>query len=776
MTPVEDSRIKLIAAAIRANRAQLTFIFLAFFLMAIAGYFSAAHIVEQQIFSNAENILSVAETTTELKFREMEITLLNLAQAMRNRLANGESRERINAYLTELTRNLSGESSNGIEGFLGLYAFLGGEFFDGNEWTPPPNYDPTDRPWYVAGREARGRVAFTEPYIDARTGGLILSASLFLENPRGAVVLDLDMTGISRYVGSLQAAEGGYGMLIGRDMALIVYPDEAYFGRPFAQFSEAHASLVKSMEAGKTIISAQRLRNSRNVEVMEFLRQMRNGWYLGIAIPVRNYYQNVYRMALIQFALGSFFIIILSYFLVRLGIDRIRSDEENRSKSSFLARMSHEIRTPLNSILGMSELTMRRSISHEVREYVSIIHQSGTSLLSIINDILDFSKIESGQMTLDARSYFFASLLNDMINVIRVRLMERDKPLDFFVSVDGDIPAQLIGDNVRLRQIVLNLLTNAVKYTLKGFISLDVQKKIIDDGKIELIFKVSDSGIGIKKEDMDKLFVDFSRLNIEYSHHIEGTGLGLSIANTYSRLMGGSVAVSSEYGQGSVFTATVIQSFESREKLALVQYSAQKRVLLYEERPLHMRSIIRAVKKLRVRVKHAKSLEEFTEGLKSGYYDHAFISSRFAMQCIDALGESSAQTRLVVMVELGDAFAFSDIGSILLPVYSVSLANALNGVFDYAGSKSHNSPTHFTAPDARVLIVDDISSNLRVAKELVSHYGAVVETCDSGEAALELVKNNDYDIVFMDHMMPGMDGLEATSRIRGYDKNQEYYT
>jgi signal transduction histidine kinase/CheY-like chemotaxis protein len=752
------------------------FIFLAFLLMGLASYFSVARIVQQEIYSNAEKVLSTAEAIVNLKFREMEIALFSLGQSMQNRLAMRESHEQIETYLTELTHRLSEESSDGIAGFLGLYGFFGGEFFNGSEWTPPRDYDPTERPWYAAALEAGGEVAFTTPYVDVRSGRVIISASMVLQNPRGIVALDLDTVGISRYVASLQSAEGGYGMLIGRDMTLIAHPDEEYFGKPFEQFSEAHSDIARSMKAGENVIPVRHLQTAYRAEVVAFFRRIRNGWYLGIATPVGNYYRDVHLMAAIQILLGSVFMVVLSYFLVRLSIDRMRSDEENRSKSSFLARMSHEIRTPLNSILGMSELVMQKSLSPEVHEYISIIRQSGSSLLSIINDILDFSKIESGQMTMDTRSYFFASLMNDMINVIRVRLMDKDKPLDFFVRVDSDIPAQLIGDNVRLRQIVVNLLTNAIKYTPRGFISLDVEKRVIGAGKIELIFRVSDSGIGIKKEDMNKLFTDFSRLNIEHSHHIEGSGLGLSIANTYCRLMDGRVTVSSEYGEGSVFTATVVQSFENDEKLAVVHRAAQKRVLLYEERALHIQSIVRTMMRLGVRVKRAKSLEDFIEGLKGSYYDHAFISSRHAMECIDALGDYSMQTQLVVMVELGDAFAFRDVGCILLPVYSVSLANALNGVFEHISSRLPNARAHFMAPDAKILIVDDISSNLRVAKELVSHYGATVETCSSGEAAIELVRNNNYDLVFMDHMMPGMDGLEATSRIRDLEKNEVYYT
>jgi signal transduction histidine kinase len=254
------------------------------------------------------------------------------------------------------------------------------------------------------------------------------------------------------------------------------------------------------------------------------------GWYVGIATPVSAYYRNAYVMAAVLSCLGLAFMGILSFLLIRLSMGKLRSDDENKSKSSFLARMSHEIRTPMNSIMGMTELLLQKDFSSEVNDYLAIISQAGHTLLAIINDILDFSKITSGQFRIEKRTYQLSSLINDTINVIRMRIME--KPLDFLVTVESRIPAQLVGDDLRVRQILINLLNNAIKYTPKGYIALDIRRGAVTGNTMELIISVRDSGIGIKAEDLNRIFSDFTRLDTGKNYHIEGTGLGLAITYT----------------------------------------------------------------------------------------------------------------------------------------------------------------------------------------------------------------------------------------------------
>jgi CheY-like chemotaxis protein len=467
----------------------------------------------------------------------------------------------------------------------------------------------------------------------------------------------------------------------------------------------------------------------------------------------------------------------LDYFLVRLTLAKLRSDEESQSKSSFLARMSHEIRTPMNSILGMSELIMRKNLSGDMFEYVSIIQQAGNTLLAIINDILDFSKIESGNFQIETREYHFSSLMNDVINVIRERLT--DKPLDFFVSVDSHIPAKLIGDDVRIRQILINLLNNAVKYTHGGHVSLDVKKETIDAYRIKLFFEISDTGIGISEKDLELLFNDFVRLDMKRNQGVEGTGLGLPIANTLCRAMGGEITVSSKYNEGSVFTAVITQTFDNPQYTAQVNQPEQKRVLLYEDRLPYAESFLAAAADLGLNLVHSPDFKSFIRDLEKGEYNYAFVSSKYAMECIPVWGRRRTLMELVIMVELGEVSVYQDTASILMPVYANTLANVLNGVSS-GGRSSQDNQIHFIAPSAKVLIVDDIATNLRVAAELMAPYKMHIDTCMNGQMALDFVREqadmgSRYDIIFMDHMMPGMDGIEVTERIRNMDGAIQYY-
>ncbi|MDR3332581.1 MAG: response regulator [Synergistaceae bacterium] len=324
------------------------------------------------------------------------------------------------------------------------------------------------------------------------------------------------------------------------------------------------------------------------------------------------------------------------------------------SKSAFLARMSHEIRTPMNAIIGMSELVERDCDHPQALEYIQDIKQAGASLLSIINDILDFSKIESGHIQIANERYETASLLNDALAIIRVRL--GDKPVELFIDLDPSIPAFMIGDEVRIRQVLINLLSNAEKYTNSGFIRFSANCERMEGDSVNMIFSIADSGIGIKDEDIGSLFGDFSRVDIERNKYIQGTGLGLSITRLLCRAMGGDVTVTSEYGKGSVFTATVRQG---------------------------------------------------------------------------------------------------------CPNYSPMV-----GILGKTHSDSGSGEVPFTAPDFRVLIVDDIATNLKVVEGLLAPYMMAVDTCLSGQEAVNLVKENHYDLVLMDHMMPDMDGIEATAAIR----------
>ncbi|MDR2404173.1 MAG: response regulator, partial [Spirochaetaceae bacterium] len=441
----------------------------------------------------------------------------------------------------------------------------------------------------------------------------------------------------------------------------------------------------------------------------------------------------------------------------------------NRAKSSFLARMSHEIRTPMNAIIGMTELALRDAVTPRMSEYLANIRQAGSNLLSIINDILDLSRIETGNFHLNPVPYGFASLLNNVINVIRVRFSE--KSILFLVNVDARLPNNLIGDETRVRQILFNILSNAVKYTNQGFIKLTVRGVPLSEHSIRLQFEIADSGIGVKEEDVSHLFGEFVRLDTERNRGIEGTGLGLAITKRLCIQMGGDVKVSSVYGKGSVFTVDLPQFFTGNDPVAAVENKDAKRVLLYDERPLYAASIFDTLRNLGVKVLKRDDPQVFLSDLTAGGFSFVMVSVGMVGKASEIIKQTNQETTLVLLAELGELSSFQDIPAITMPAYAIPIANLLNGIsLSVPGKKP---VVRFIAPEARVLIVDDIVTNLKVAQGLLMPYQTQIDICETGIRAIALAKENHYDIIFMDHMMPVMDGIEAVAGIRVLEG--EYY-
>lgn len=330
------------------------------------------------------------------------------------------------------------------------------------------------------------------------------------------------------------------------------------------------------------------------------------------------------------------------------------ADNANKAKSVFLAQMSHEIRTPLNTVLGMNEMISRETVSEQIQSYSSYIKDAGKTLLGIINDILDLSKLDAGKTNIIAEDYNLKFVVNDIINLVSLKIKE--KGLRFKLYMSKDIPMFLHGDALRIKQIIINIMNNAVKYTQKGSVTLSVEWDKIDSENIMLIFKVKDTGRGIKKEDIDIIFSPFERADEQENHMIEGNGLGLSITRKLVNLMNGKISVSSVFGEGSVFEVQLPQSIVCSKNM--------------------------------------------------------------------------------------DADALS---------------------------KTEGKKYHIKAPNVQVLVVDDVETNRIVVKELLRVTHINVELAESGEQCLELMRQKKYDIVFLDHMMPGMDGIETLKQIKKMD-------
>jgi signal transduction histidine kinase/CheY-like chemotaxis protein len=406
-----------------------------------------------------------------------------------------------------------------------------------------------------------------------------------------------------------------------------------------------------------------------------------DGWYVGVVVPVpesplSDIPKVLLGSAIVVLVLGIIVALIAANYLtrpfeqineqnIRLGELKKSAETASEAKSNFLANMSHEMRTPLNAIIGLSELELGTAdLPAEVHSNLEKIYNSGMILLGIINDILDISKIESGKLELIPVEYELPSLINDTVSVNAVRI--GSKPVEFQLHIDGNLPFRLLGDELRIKQIFNNLLSNAFKYTERGTVDWYLSCEGEGDS-LWIKSVVKDTGIGIRREDISKLFTDYNQLDTKSNRNIEGTGLGLSITKKLVELMGGEISIESEYGHGSTFIVRIRQRRVDAEIIG--------------------REI-------------AQNLTDFRYTVQQRSKNERFVRTYI--------------------------------------------------------------------PYAAVLVVDDVPTNLDVARGMMKPYGMRVDCVSSGLAAIDLIRNGDirYDAIFMDHMMPGMDGIEAVRIIR----------
>ena len=458
----------------------------------------------------------------------------------------------------------------------------------------------------------------------------------------------------------------------------------------------------------------------------------------------------------------------------RLEEEMKAAQEANQAKSDFLAKMSHEIRTPMNAVIGMTELSLREEMSGAAREYMYAIEQASHNLLSIINDILDFSKIETGKMEIIDNDYSLSSVLYDTVNIIKAKVYQTK--LRFVVNIASNTPSVLVGDSLKIRQILLNLLGNSVKYSKEGYVSLTVSFEVMDEENINLIIEATDSGIGIKQEELDKLFEEFTQLDVNSNVNVEGTGLGLAITQGFVRKMNGSIEVDSEYGKGSTFTVTIPQKVSDWQALATIDEPEEKRILIFERRRVNAESIVKTLDDLGVACETVGSSDELKTKIADGEYTHVFTAPVLFDDVKSEFPDLLTEENLALFSGFGDQVANKGVSIIATPIFCLSIANFLNKTSDdYTGTSIRTVEKEFIAPDATVLIVDDIEINVMVVEGLLEPYKMRIDSCSNGAEAVEAVKSSSYDLVLMDHMMPVMDGVEATAKIRAMAENGDSY-
>ncbi len=548
-----------------------------------------------------------------------------------------------------------------------------------NGWEPEPDWHVEERQWYIDTAGSETGWSISAPYYDEQTGGYCVTISERVYNAKtgeflGIFGIDFFMDKLVEILGD-SYSDSGYAFLVDTEGDIINHPYGHY------QMSQDVKTNVNELPYGEAKVDGKSTSVFRDYDKsFKILIAARNDSSKFTVYVVSGIWTIFNRVVLYGLVCLVTFLacIILVY---RLLTDLIRTQDEinrkvkdaadaaiaaGKAKSQFLAQMSHEIRTPINAVLGMNEMIIRESSDDNILEYAENIQSAGRTLLSIINSILDFSKIEDGKMEIIPVRYDISSLINNLVNSISERA--KSKSLEFIVDVDQALPSVLYGDDVRITQVIMNLLTNAVKYTEEGKVTLSIKEGARDEDAVFIDVQVKDTGIGIKEEDMGKLFESFERLEEKRNRNIEGTGLGMSIVTKLLAMMESELHVESVYGKGSVFS------------FRLKQYIVDKQPI--------------------------------------GDYVKRLEKSR---------------------------------------------------------NESDNE-IHLYAPKARVLVVDDNDMNLKVAKNLMKLNGIVPDQAASGMDAIELIRNNTYDIVFLDHMMPKMDGIETLAMIKEDNLTREGMT
>ena len=707
-----------------------------------------------------------------------------------------------------------------------------GKYISGVYEDLPADYNPVTRPWYEAAEMANGEIAIVPVYRMVNPDAYCMSYSERVFDDAGNLMftigLNITLDSVSHYVSEIKLTQNSYGILESSNKDIIAHPNADFIGSNMIDINESLANIEDDAKAGGEFASSKTM-NYRGEQTVVFAALLENGWILSLMIPENEYYHEFAQMVIIIGILGTALSAFLILILVRIDASKKQADaiakkqgdllealktardmdartqllldampiccklwskdmklltcneeavrlfdvadkqdfcdrffelspeyqpcgkltsemateviskafetgynqfewmhqtsggeqipseitlvrvmykdeyvvagyirdlreyhallEEinksadelrfardaaesaNQAKSSFIANMSHEMRTPLNVVVGLTDLHMEdENLPDALQSDIKKINNAGSILLSIVNDVLDISKIEAGKLELVPVTYNTASLLNDIItlNVIRIE----SKAITFDIDIDENVLSDIYGDELRLKQIFNNLLSNAFKYTHSGIVTLSVKCEVEGDKHVWMLITVKDTGIGMRPEDLQKLFSDYNQVDTRANRKIEGTGLGLSITRKLVELMDGEITVESEYGKGTTFN---------------------------------------------VRIRH-----EFVNG--------------------KPLGKETAE----------------------------NLRS-----FRYRDNRQHIS-AKLVRPDmsyARVLVVDDFQTNLDVASGMLRKYKLNVDCVLNGQDAINLINRGDpvYDTVFMDHMMPGMDGIETTKRIRALD-------
>lgn len=454
--------------------------------------------------------------------------------------------------------------------------------------------------------------------------------------------------------------------------------------------------------------------------------------------------------------------------------------EAERSKDDFLANVSHEIRTPINTICGMSEVALTEEDPAKIRTSLRAIQTAGRNLTSVVVDILDFSEMQSGKMTIENEVYNIASTINDVINMSMA--IKDKKPIELVVDCDANLPSGLYGDEKKIRRVIMNFVSNAMKFTSEGSVKISISGRRETYG-LNLCVRVTDTGIGIKEENLEKLFSSFSQVDTKRSRQEGGIGLGLALSQTIVQKMGGIITVKSKYGKGTTIQFVIPQKIVEEQPIVTVKNPEQLNVGVYlnveqfglaEMRDDYVGAIAHMVEQLQVRCQMCTDMPSFKRRCQMEQFTHIFVSLTEYREDTKYFDDLSRQTKVAVVLDAIDIESITNPNIILIrkPLHILPVVAVLNE--EYRTETGRDSVLRkFISPETKVLVVDDNWMNLKVIEGLLERYQIKVSTALNGPEALEKIESKEFDFVFMDHMMPDMDGVETFHRIR--NKVGSYY-
>ncbi len=639
-----------------------------FLLMVFAVVYTSSLFYRVSVSGNYEDCRDrVISTAAELEnyVNSSSSVLWVIGNTVDDMIRNGSSGDEIEQYIINQTEN---QKKQFDENFTGVYGYIGGEFIDGLEWVPPEGYDATRRDWYRYAKEGDGKVVIVPPYIDAQTNEMVVTFCKMLSDNESVVALDVKVNHIQDVTGDINVFGKGYGMLVDDRGVIVAHHDKELVGKNVSELygEEFYPCIVTTAEnSGIYDLDGE--------EYHYFEKDVLDQWYLIIMVSKAELFEEIRTQMLVNIVVFMLIFMLMTMFYYlgykneqaygkkmeemsvsrqkqeyetrMLKLEKKAADEANRAKSDFLADMSHEIRTPINAILGMNEMILRESRENEIRSYSANIKSAGSNLLQLINTILDFSKIEDGKMEIVPVHYSTEAMITYLVNGVSERA--KNKGLEFRTVIDPQLPSGLYGDDMRISQVIMNLLTNAVKYTPEGSVTLTMKAADRKGDRLLLYVQVSDTGIGIKQENLPHLFDSFERFDVNKNRYIEGTGLGMSIVTRLLEMMDSTLSVESIYGSGSVFSFEVDQIIKDDTPIGDISRRVSKltsgraggdykesfhapsaHILVVDDITLNLTVITSLLKKTELKIDTASSGEEALKLTVTEKYDLILLDQR----------------------------------------------------------------------------------------------------------------------------------------------------